>query len=92
VLRKKNHYWEGIWCGGRIIIGQELGATESILFYEESLKGRNYLQRKNFLFYEESLLGRKWMQRKDFLFYEESLLGRNWVQRKNHYRAGTGSK
>jgi hypothetical protein len=50
-----NHYWEGIGCRGRIIIGQELGANEGFLFYEESLKGRIWVQRKGFLFYEESL-------------------------------------
>jgi hypothetical protein len=34
-----------------------MGAKEGFLFYEESLLGRNWVQRKDFLLSKESLLG-----------------------------------
>jgi hypothetical protein len=54
----KKHYREGIGCKGRVSSSTKNhcweGSKESVA--EESLYGRNWVQRKNFLFYEESLL------------------------------------
>ncbi len=55
---EKTRFWEELGAEEDwFIVKKEMGAKEGFLFYEESLLGRNWVQRKDFLLSKESLLG-----------------------------------